>query len=95
MGKRRNGGKGGNLIVQGGMMAVTALLVNACMVFRQIPLTGIWGDEGNGIFAAAYGVYTAVWLLSAYGLPAAISGLLKSRIKKGDYGKYNNENCYI
>lgn len=85
MGKRRNGGKGGNLIVQGGMMAVTALLVNACMVFRQIPLTGIWGDEGNGIFAAAYGVYTAVWLLSAYGLPAAISGLLKSRIKKGDY----------
>lgn len=85
MGKRRNGAKGANLIIQGGIMAVTALFVNACMVFRQIPLTGIWGDEGNGIFTAAYGVYTAVWLFSAYGLSAAVSGLLKSRIKKGDY----------
>ena len=64
-------------------MAVTSLLVNACVLFCRIPLTVLWGDEGNGIYAAAYGGFFVFWLVSAYAVPVAVSGLLKSRLKRG------------
>ena len=63
MEKRRNSKKQRNLIAQGGMMAVMSLLVSACLVLRRIPLTMIWGDEGNGIYGAAYALFTLCWLL--------------------------------
>ena len=81
--KRRSSRKQANLIVQGGVMAVTSLLVNACVLFCRIPLTVLWGDEGNGIYAAAYGGFFVFWLVSAYAVPVAVSGLLKSRLKRG------------
>ena len=85
MEKRRNSKKQRNLIAQGGMMAVMSLLVSACLVLRRIPLTMIWGDEGNGIYGAAYALFTLCWLLCSYGLPMALPGLLRPGIKKGHY----------
>lgn len=83
--RRRNSRKQVNLIVQGGIMAVMSLLVNACVLLCRIPLTALWGDEGNGIYAASFGAFSLFWLICAYGLPLALSGLLKTRLKREQY----------
>ncbi len=74
-----------NLIVQGGVMAAGLLLTGACVLLRRILLTDMWGDQGNGMYGAACGMYTAAWLLAAYGLPIVIPYLLKPRLKQGQY----------
>ncbi|WWR14611.1 polysaccharide biosynthesis C-terminal domain-containing protein [Lachnospiraceae bacterium JLR.KK008] len=82
---RKNRKKQANLIAQGGIMAVAFLLANACILFRRIPLTAILGDQGNSIYAAAFGVFSFACLIAAYGLPIAVSALLKVRLKQGQY----------
>jgi len=77
--------KSANLIMQGGIMALVCLVVHLCFLIRHIPLTNMWGDEGNGIFSTAYGVFLFAWLLTGYGLPKAVSYLIKPRLKQGQY----------
>lgn len=83
--ERRTRKKRANLIAQGGIMAVAILFANACILLRQIPLTVMWGDEGNSIYASAYGIFSLAWLISSYGLPIAMSGLLKPRLQQRQY----------
>lgn len=85
MGKRRNSKKQANLIVQGGIMAVAFLLSGVCTLLRQVPLTAMWGDAGNSMYAAAYDMFLIAWLVSAYGIPAVMSYLFKPRLKQGQY----------
>ena len=82
---QKNSRKSANLIMQGGIMTVTAFLVNLSLLLRQIPLTTIWGDKGNSMYSAAYGLFSFAWLISSYGLPQAVSYLLKPRLKQGQY----------
>lgn len=66
-------------------MAVAVLFANACIILRQIPLTVMWGDEGNSIYSSAYGIFLLAWLVSSYGLPVAMSDLLKPRLQQRQY----------
>ncbi len=84
MGYRKNR-KSANLIIQGGILSITLLIANLCTLFRQIPLTAIWGNEGNSMYSAAYEIYTLAWLLTSYAVPYAVSYLLKPRLKQGQY----------
>lgn len=81
----RNNRKSANLIIQGGIISITLLIANLCMLLRQIPLTAIWGDTGNSIYSAAYELYGFSWLLAAYALPYTVSYLIKPRLKQGQY----------
>lgn len=83
MGKHNR--KTANLMMQGGGMTVIFFFVNVILVLRSIPLTMLWGDEGNGIYSSAYGIFSFVWLISSYGLPTAVAYLLKPRLKQGQY----------
>lgn len=84
MGNRRNQ-KGVNLILQGGVMAVALLAAYLCLCLRQIPLTNIWGDEGNSMYSAAFGLFSAAWLITSYAVPYTLSSLLKPRLRQGQY----------
>lgn len=81
----KNNRKSANLIMQGGLMAIILLVVNSILVLRHIPLAVIWGDEGNSMYSAAYGMFSFAWLISSYGLPFAVSYLIKPRLKQGQY----------
>lgn len=81
----RNNRKSANLIIQGGIIPITLLIANLCVLLRQIPLTAIWGDTGNSIYSAAYELYCFAWLITSYALPYAVSYLIKPRIKQGQY----------
>ncbi len=73
----------GNILVQGGILAIAGLVARIIGLVRRIPLTNIIGDMGNGYYANAYEIYSIVLLLSSYSLPVAISRLVASRTEKG------------
>ena len=73
----------GNILVQGGILAIAGLVARMIGLVRRIPLTNIIGDMGNGYYANAYEIYSIVLLLSSYSLPVAISRLVASRTEKG------------
>ncbi len=82
---QKSGKKQTNLILKGGVMAVAFLLSGVVLLLRQIPLTGLWNDSGNGIYAAACGIFSLAWLLSSYGICATLAYLLKPRLRQGQY----------
>ena len=68
-----------NFLVHGGILAMAGILVRIIGMFYRIPLVNIIGSDGNGIYGAAYNVYNIMLVLSAYGLPMAVSKLVSDR----------------
>lgn len=77
--------KRANFIVQGGVLAAAGIISRLIGLLYRVPLTNIIGDEGNGLYAAAFQIYSIMLLLSSYSLPLAVSKLVSQRISKGQY----------
>lgn len=58
---------------------MAGILVRIIGMFYRIPLVNIIGSDGNGIYGAAYNVYNIMLVLSAYGLPMAVSKLVSAK----------------
>lgn len=76
--------KKSNFIVQGGVLAIASLASRIIGMLYRIPLTGIIGDVGNGIYSVAYEVYAILLLISSYSLPLAVSKLMSALVAKGE-----------
>ena len=74
-----------NFLLQGSILAAASIVVRLIGLVYRIPLTGILGDEGNGIYAAAFSIYTILLLISSYSLPLAVSKLVSKAIAKSEY----------
>lgn len=74
-----------NFLLQGSILAAASIVVRLIGLVYRIPLTGILGDEGNGIYAAAFSIYTILLLISSYSLPLAVSKLVSKAIAKSQY----------
>lgn len=74
-----------NFIVQGGILATAGIISRLIGLLYRIPLTNIIGDEGNGLYAAAFQIYSIMLLISSYSLPLAVSKLVSPRVGKGQY----------
>ena len=70
-----------NFLVHGGILAMAGILVRIIGMFYRIPLVNIIGSDGNGIYGAAYNVYNIMLVLSAYGLPMAVSKLVSASVR--------------
>lgn len=77
--------KQANFIVQGGVLAAAGIISRLIGLLYRVPLTNIIGDEGNGLYGAAFQIYSIMLLLSSYSLPLAVSKLVSQRISKGQY----------
>lgn len=75
----------GSFVMQAAVLASASLIVRFIGFLYRLPLTTLIGDEGNGVYAAGYNIYTFLLILSSAGLPAAISRLVSTRITKGEY----------
>lgn len=76
--------KVGSSFVKGAaILAFATFLTKIIGLIYRLPLTSVLGDEGNGLYADAFQVYTVLITLSAYGLPTAISKLVAERTAKG------------
>lgn len=74
-----------NFIIQGGILATAGIISRLIGLLYRVPLTNIIGDEGNGLYAAAFQIYSIMLLISSYSLPLAVSKLVSSRVGKGQY----------
>lgn len=71
-----------------GVMILTpaTLLAKVIGLFYKIPLLTIVGVEGMAYFLSAYHVYSLLFVLSAAGLPTALSLLVSRNLAAGDGG---------
>lgn len=74
-----------NFIVQGGILAMAGILSRIIGIARRFPMQHIFGDKGNGYYAAAYSVYSIMLIISCYSLPLAVSKVVSSKMSKRQY----------
>ncbi|MCH5267449.1 MAG: polysaccharide biosynthesis protein [Lachnospiraceae bacterium] len=80
-----NKSSAGGFLKQGSILAAASILVRVIGMFYRIPLANIIGDEGNGIYSAAFEVYNILLILSAYGMPMAVSKMVSAKCTKKEY----------
>lgn len=74
-----------NFIVQGGILAMAGILSRIIGIARRFPMQHIFGDKGNGYYAAAYSVYSIMLIISCYSLPLAVSKAVSAKMSKKQY----------
>ena len=77
--------KKNNMIVQAAILTFAGILVRIIGILYRSPLTAIIGDEGNGIYSAAYNIYTMVLLIASYSIPSAISKVIAAKLALKQY----------
>ena len=80
------GGRNGrNPVVQyAGILSYMLLLI------MRIPLIGVIGDAGMGLFAPAFEIFVLVTLLTSYSMTGAMSGIIRYRVKREQYKSAKN-----
>lgn len=79
-----------NFLVQGTILAVAGILVRLIGMVYRIPMANILGEDGNGIYSVAFGIYNIALTLSSYALPLALSRLVSQRIVQKQYRNAHN-----
>ncbi len=77
--------KNNSFILQGSILAVTAIVVRIIGLIYRIPLQNIIGDEGMGYYSYAYEPYSVMLMLSYHGIPTAVSKLVSSNKSLGKF----------
>lgn len=75
----------GGFIKQGSILAAASIMVRLIGMVYRIPMANIIGDEGNGIYSAAYEIYNILLIISSYGMPMAVSKMVSSRCAQKRY----------
>ncbi|MEE3393122.1 MAG: polysaccharide biosynthesis protein [Lachnospiraceae bacterium] len=65
---------------QGSILALTSIIVRLIGLIYRIPLANIIGDEGNGIYSAAFEIYSILLIISSYGMPMAVSKMVSGKL---------------
>ena len=77
--------KENSFLMQGAILAATALITKIIGLAYRIPVTNIMGAEGNGYYGVVFQVYNLALMLTSYSLPMAVSKLVSARIATGQY----------
>lgn len=75
--------RGNSFVKQAAILAGASIFVRFLGFVYRLPLTGMIGDTGNNIYGKAYYIYNFFYILSAAGMPAAISKLVAERVSLG------------
>lgn len=77
--------KKNTLIVQGSILALAGIITKMIGFVYRIPMANLLGEEGNGIYSVAFGIYNIALTLSSYSLPLAVSKLVAYRLAKKEH----------
>lgn len=72
-----------SLFVQGTILAAAGIITKMIGFIYRIPMANILGDQGNGIYSVAFGIYNIALTLSSYSMPQAVSKLVAEKIATG------------
>ena len=61
------------------------VLIQLIALLARIPLTRVIGDEGNGIYSAAFEVYTMLLIVSVWCMPDTLERMMHVRLTRGQF----------
>lgn len=73
-----------NMLLQGGILAGAGLITKIIGFAYRIPMGNMMGEEGNGLYSVAFGIYGIALTISSYSLPLAVSKMISARVAKGE-----------
>lgn len=79
-----------SFVKQATILALSGLICRFIGFLYRVPLTNLIGDEGNGIYASGYYIYTFLSIVSTAGIPAAISKMISERVELKRYEDVND-----
>ena len=85
MNQNPNTKKKNSFLMQGSILALAGIVTKLIGFVYRIPMTNLLGEQGNGIYSVAYGIYNIALTLSSYSLPLAVSKLVSARFAKREY----------
>lgn len=77
--------KTSNFLKQGSVLAIASILVRMIGLLYRIPMANIIGDEGMGIYSAAFEIYNILLIISSYGMPMAVSKMVSTKCAQKRY----------
>ncbi len=77
--------KKNSFLVQGSILALAGIVTKLIGFVYRVPMTNLLGEQGNGIYSVAFGIYNIALTLSSYSLPLAVSKLVSARFAKKEY----------
>ncbi len=77
--------KKSSMLLQGGILAGAGLITKVIGFAYRIPVGNMMGEEGNGLYSVAFGIYGIALTISSYSLPLAVSKMVSARIAKAEY----------
>lgn len=84
-----SGMRGGQRRIRGSMSAYAGIIEYILSLLVRIPLLGIIGDTGVGLFAPAFELITLITILYSYGISRTMTGLIRYRVKREQYKNAN------
>ena len=75
--------KNNSFLKNASILAVAGLIARFMGFLYRIPMQNILGDAGTGIYSAAFNLYLFFFVVSAAGIPSAVSKMVSSREAKG------------
>ncbi|MDO5291627.1 MAG: polysaccharide biosynthesis protein [bacterium] len=77
--------KKNTLIMQGSILALAGIITKIIGFIYRIPMANLMGEEGNGLYSVAFGIYNTALTISSYSLPLAVSKLVAYRLAKKEH----------
>ena len=72
------------LLLQGSILAAAGIFTKLIGFLYRIPMANLLGNQGNGIYSVAFGIYTVTLTLSSMSLPTAVSKVVSTRLARGE-----------
>ena len=70
------------LLLQGSILAAAGIFTKLIGFLYRIPMANLLGNQGNGVYSVAYGIYTITLTLSSMSLPTAVSKVVSARLAR-------------
>lgn len=77
--------KTSGFLKQGSVLALASILVRIIGMVYRIPMANFMGNEGMGIYSAAFEIYNILLIISSYGMPMAVSKMVSARCARKEY----------
>lgn len=72
------------LLLQGSILAAAGIFTKLIGFLYRIPMANLLGNQGNGVYSIAFGIYTVTLTLSSMSLPTAVSKVVSARVARGE-----------
>ena len=72
------------LLLQGSILAAAGIFTKLIGFLYRIPMANLLGNQGNGVYSVAFGIYTVTLTLSSMSLPTAVSKVVSTRLARGE-----------